>query len=76
MFKDKAMYVQVVDTKTMQPTSEVIARPSDSIKDVIHDIIAEEGKQVAKIIVTVMAAHFLLSTVSTLIVNSINQPNK
>jgi hypothetical protein len=70
MFKNKAMYVEMVPKKEISGIPydpEPVAAP---IAETINEIIGEQGKNVVKGAICVIGAYFGFKTVSAIIVNS------
>lgn len=77
MLKNKAMYVRVVDTRTMQPADEEPPRePGTSVEEIINNVVYQSGNQIVKSVITVMVAYFGLSTLSKMIVNNTDPRRK
>lgn len=77
MFKNKAMYVKMIDTRTMQPEGEVVPRePGTSVEEIINNVVYESGQQIVRSVITVMVAYFGLSTISKIVVNNTDPKRK
>jgi len=70
MFKNKAIYIEAVEKKTMPQYSNLTpAQHNRLIEDVIHQVISESGEQVVKGVIIMMSAYFTLKTISVVIEN-------